>query len=257
MMKTALPRRRFARVLLLVFLFFALLIAGLAAYFGTPRGELMAEAKAALQSDAAVTVSREPWIVFTPAAGNVAAGFIIYPGARVKAEAYAPLARRLAQAGSLVVIVPMPLHMALLDIDAATAVIEAYPRVSAWIIGGHSLGGVMAARYAHQNLDKVDGLAMLAAFPEPRFDFRGLDLAVASIYGDLDGVSTVKVVEGSFAKLPAAALKVPIRGGNHAQFGWYGEQRGDLPARISRAQQQDQIFHALLALMRRVSPQAG
>ena len=55
----------------------------------------------------------------------------------------------------------------------------------------------------------------------------------------------------------SAALKVPIRGGNHAQFGWYGEQRGDLPARISRAQQQDQIFDALLALMRRVAPQAG
>ena len=115
----------------------------------------------------------------------------------------------------------------------------------------------MAARYAHQNPDKVDGLALLAAFPEPRFDFRNLDLAVASIYGDLDGVATVEVVEGSFSKLPAGALKVPIRGGNHAQFGWYGEQRGDLPAQISRDQQQDQIIDALLDLIRTIPVQKG
>lgn len=84
-----------------------------------------------------------------------------------------------------------------------------------------------------------------------------LYLAAASIYGDLGGVSTVKVVEGAFSKLPAAALKVLIRGGNHAQFGWYGEQRGDLPAQISRDQQQDQIFDAFLELMRRVALREG
>ena len=255
MMRTALPRRRLARVVLLVLLLSALLLAGIVVYFGTPRGPVMAEAKAALLSDAAVTVSHERWIVFTPSAGNVTSGFIIYPGVRVPAEAYAPLAKRLAQAGSLAVIVPMPLYLAILDIDAATAVIEAHPRISTWILAGHSLGGIMAARYAHENPGKVDGLAMLAAFPEPRFDFRNLDLAVASIYGDLDGVTTVKVVEGSFSRLPAGALKVPIKGGNHAQFGWYGEQRGDLPAQISRAQQQDQIIDALLSFMRRIASQ--
>ena len=250
MVKIPLPRRRLARVLLLALLLSALLLAGIAVYFGTPSGEAMPEAKAALISDAAVTVSHQRWIVFTPTTGNVISGYILYPGGRVPPEAYAPLARGLAQAGSLAVIVPMPLNLAILNTDAATAVIAAFPRISTWIIAGHSLGGSMAARYAHQNPDKVDGLAMLAAYPEAHLDFSALDLSVAAIYGDRDGLATVEEVEDSFPQLPASALKVLIKGGNHAQFGWYGEQEGDLTAQISRGEQQDLVIDALLSLMR-------
>ena len=165
MMRISLPRRQLARLLFLALLS-ALLLAGIVVYFGTPSGELMAEAKAALISDAAVTVSHERWIGFSPAAANATSGYILYPGGRVLPEAYAPLAKGLAQAGILAVIVPMPLNFAILNTDAATAVIAAFPRISTWIIAGHSLGGSMAARYAHQNPGKVDGLAMLAAYPE-------------------------------------------------------------------------------------------
>jgi hypothetical protein len=42
---------------------------------------------------------------------------------------------------------------------------------------------------------------------------------------------------------------VPIKGGNHAQFGWYGAQEGDNPATISREEQQAQILTATLALL--------
>ena len=250
MMKTPLPRRRLARLLLLPSLLSALLLAGIAVYFGTPSGETMPEAKAALLSDAAVTVTQERWILFTPAAGNVASGYILYPGGRVPPEAYAPLAKGLAQAGNLAVIVPMPLNLAILNTDAATAVIEAFPQISAWTIAGHSLGGSMAARYAHQNPGKVDGLAMLAAYPESHLDFSLLDLSVAAVYGDRDGLATVAEIEASFPQLPAGARKVLIKGGNHAQFGWYGEQQGDLPARISRDEQQDLVIDALLSLTR-------
>ncbi len=250
MMRISLPRRQLARLLFLALLS-ALLLAGIAVYFGTPSGELMAEAKAALTSDAAVTVIHQRWIVFSPATANATIGYIIYPGGRVPPEAYAPLARGLAQAGSLAVIVPMPLNLAILNTDAATAVIAAFPRISTWIIAGHSLGGSMAARYAHQNPGKVDGLAMLAAYPEARLDFSALDLTVAAVYADRDGLATVEEVEGSFPQLPAAALKVLIKGGNHAQFGWYGEQEGDLPPQISRGEQQDLVIDALLSLTRR------
>jgi hypothetical protein len=43
-----------------------------------------------------------------------------------------------------------------------------------------------------------------------------------------------------------------IEGGNHAQFGWYGDQAGDLPAEISREVQQEQIVAASIALLARV-----
>lgn len=250
MTKIALPRRRLARLLLPALLLSALLLAAIAAYFGTPSGAAMPEAKAALISDAAVTVTHNRWIVFTPSAGNVASGYILYPGGRVPPEAYAPLAKGLAQAGSLAVIVPMPLNLAILNTNAATAVIEAYPRISTWTVAGHSLGGSMAARYAHRNPGKVDGLAMLAAYPETHLDFSALDLTVAAIYADRDGLATVEEVEGSFPQLPVGALKVLIKGGNHAQFGWYGEQEGDLPAQISRGKQQDLVIDALLSLTR-------
>lgn len=40
------------------------------------------------------------------------------------AEAYAPLAGRLAQAGSLAVVALMPLRLAIFDSDAATAIMD-------------------------------------------------------------------------------------------------------------------------------------
>jgi hypothetical protein len=42
---------------------------------------------------------------------------------------------------------------------------------------------------------------------------------------------------------------VPIEGGNHAQFGWYGTQAGDGQATISREAQQAQIVDATTALL--------
>ena len=48
---------------------------------------------------------------------------------------------------------------------------------------------------------------------------------------------------------PETTAWVAIEGGNHAQFGWYGPQRGDNPASISREAQQEQIVRATLALL--------
>ena len=252
-MRVALPRRprsRFAALILFVAAIVAIFMGGLAIYFSAPAGEVMAEAEAALHSDAFVSVSREPWIVFRPRAAKAVSGLIFYPGGRVPPEAYAPLARAVAKAGFLAVISPMPLNLAVFDIGAASAVIEANPQISTWVIGGHSLGGAMAARYADENRGKVEGLVLLAAYPEAHIDFREGELAVATVYGDRDGLASVDEVEASFQQLPADALTVMIQGGNHAQFGWYGEQAGDQPAGISRDEQQRQVIDAALRLMR-------
>ncbi len=244
------PRPRFLPLILLVTAIAAISLGGLAIYFGAPAGEVMAEAEAALRSGGSVSVRRDSWIVFKPRADKALSGLIFYPGGRVPPEAYAPLARAVAEAGFLAVITPMPLNLAVLDIGAALAVIEAHPQISTWVIGGHSLGGAMAARYAYENPDKVDGLVLLAAYPEAHIDFREGQLAAATVYGDRDGLASVDEVAGSFQQLPADALTVLIEGGNHAQFGWYGEQAGDEPAEISRDEQQKQIIDAVLRLMR-------
>ena len=248
------PRRVKRQALLLLLVFVALLLI-LALQLTAPIGELMPEARAALESDSRVQVSTSPWLVFTPGSQDFGAGLVFYPGGRVAPEAYAPLARALAEAGYLAVITPMPLNLAVLNWTAADGVIEAYAQVDTWVIAGHSLGGAMAARYAQANPDTIAGLVLLAAYPEAELSLQGLDLAVATIYGDRDGLATLDEIEGSFAQLPADARKVLIAGGNHAQFGWYGAQANDLSARISHGEQAAQVIEAMLSLLREAGKQ--
>ncbi len=243
-----LTRRK--RLLLVRLIALALaIVLGLLLYFGQPVGELLPEARAALESDARVQVERGPSLVFRPVQAEPATGLIFYPGGRVSPEAYAPLGRAVAEASHLAVIPAMPLNLAVLNPNAAGGLMEAHPQVKTWVIGGHSLGGVAAARYAHDNPERVDGLLLIAAYPEAGVDLSGRGLPVAIIYAELDGLSTVAEVEASFASLPADSAKRKIAGGNHAQFGWYGPQSGDNPARIGRDEQARQTLDAVLELL--------
>ena len=210
------------------------------------------EASAALASDAAVTVTQDGAIVFQPAE-PATTGFIFYPGGRVAAEAYAPQMRAIAEAGYLAVITPMPFGLAVLAPDAADAVIADHPEIEQWVIGGHSLGGAMAAQYAGENDDRIDGLALWAAYPAEGTDLSGADIMAASISASNDGLATPDEIQASAARLPAETTFVEIEGGNHAQFGWYGEQGGDGEATIGPAEQQDQTVAATLALLEAVS----
>ena len=201
------------------------------------------EALAVLESDALVTVETEPWLTFRPTQPTFT-GFILYPGGRVDPRAYAPAAHALAAEGYLVVIVPMPLNLAVLGAERANKVIAAFPEVTVWEIGGHSLGGAMAAHYAHAHPQAVEGLVLWAAYPAAGDDLSTSELAVLSISGTQDGLSTPDKIEASRALLPPTTEWVPIEGGNHAQFGWYGPQAGDNPATISQTAQQRQIIAA-------------
>ena len=98
----------------------------------------MPEALAALQSDSQVKVTTDPWLVFQPTQSTPTTGLIIYPGGRVDPRAYAPQARAIAEKGYLVVIVPMPLNLAVFGSGRASSVIQAYPDIEKWVIGGHS-----------------------------------------------------------------------------------------------------------------------
>ena len=200
-------------------------------------------ALAALAPSAVVTVETEDGItVFQPEGADT--GLIFYPGGKVEYTAYAPLLAQLAQQGILCVLVEMPLNLAVLDMDAAQGIPEQFPDIETWYIGGHSLGGSMAASYAAEG-DGFAGLLLLAAYSTA--DLTGTDLAVLSIYGSEDGVLNMEKYQEYFPNLPDDTTEVVLDGGNHAQFGSYGCQDGDGTAVISPQEQVQSTVTEVLA----------
>jgi hypothetical protein len=193
--------------------------------------------------------STRGWTVFEPADAPIA-GFVFYPGGLVDADAYAPLMQRLADGGVLAVLVPMPLELAVFGIGRAAAVLEAFPQVGTWVIGGHSLGGAMAAEFVKGAPEAVDGIAFLASFPAEATDLSALPIAAVSTYGTENGLTPPEGFEASMARLPPGSDLVVIEGGNHAGFGHYGPQAGDGTATIDREEQQRQTAETLLAFVR-------
>ena len=92
---------------------------------------------------------------------------IFYPGGRVQYTAYAPLMHELAKNNFVCILVHMPGNLAVLDQNAADGIIEKYkeiyPSIQEWYMGGHSLGGAMAAEYVSKHVDEFDGLYLFAA----------------------------------------------------------------------------------------------
>jgi dienelactone hydrolase len=234
-------KQAFKRWWWLLLLIPLLLVGGFVIWAETPLGP-MPEALAAMESDALVQVEQGDWFTFRPLGSEPLDGAIIYPGGRVDPRSYAPMARALAEQGHLIIITPMPLNLAVFNPDAAVAVIAANPEIDFWLVGGHSLGGAMAANFTRRNPGLVVGLFLWAAYPSSNDDLSGLDLNVVSIYGTLDGLATGDKIDASRPLLPADTTWAAIEGGNHAQFGWYGDQPGDNTATISREEQQNQIL---------------
>lgn len=247
------PKPTWKRSLLVITASLLIVVISFVVWASTPSGALLPEALAALEDDAQVSVTQAGWIEFVPAQMTAPAGFIFYPGGRVQAEAYAPLARAVAQAGYYAAIVYPPLNLAFFDIGAARAVMDAQPQIVHWAVAGHSLGGVAATSFAAANPD-VQGLVIMASFPGPGIDLsERRDLSVASIYGSLDGLAQPDQVEASAPLLPPDARFVRIEGGNHAYFGAYGAQAGDNEASISREEQLAQMTAAVLEILQRIS----
>ncbi|MGD8402630.1 MAG: alpha/beta hydrolase [Anaerolineales bacterium] len=206
------------------------------------------QALVALESDELVSVSRGEFIVFKPTDIDPETGLIFYPGGRVDYRSYAPALREIAADGYLVVLIPAPLNLMVFAPDKADEVIPQYPHVVHWAVGGHSLGGAMAAQYAGGHVDKVEGLLLWASYPASNNDLSESGLKVLSIYGTLD-MGGMQPFDDSRALLPANTTWLVIEGGNHAQFGDYGSQPGDNPATISAADQQAQVVSATVEFL--------
>ena len=162
-------------------------------------------------------------LIFAPEAPL--AGFIFYPGGKVEHTAYIPLMQTLASEGIFCVLVKMPFRLAVLDINAAEAIPAQYPHIKHWYIGGHSLGGSMAAACLSGQPDAFDGLVLLGAYSTA--DLSETDLSVLSVYGSEDRVMNREKYTGSKDNLPEDFTEILIDGGCHANFGIYGPQEGD------------------------------
>ncbi|HUT80681.1 MAG TPA: alpha/beta hydrolase [Candidatus Bathyarchaeia archaeon] len=209
----------------------------------------MNEAILAMESDSEVTVeSSKDWITFIPTNFTSEIGFIFYPGGNVEPESYAIIARGIAEGGFFVGIIKMPFDLAVFAPNKASELIAYYGNISTWIIGGHSLGGSMAAQFVYNNPDTIAGLVLLAAYPANANNISSYTLPVLSMYGSLDGVLSTPINETK-SLLPANTVYIEIIGGNHAYFGSYGEQKGDNQANISRSEQQQITINEILALI--------
>jgi len=237
------------RFFIVVAIFIALLVGGMVVWSAANARPAELAVNPYLKSSGTVLFSDEDWLVFQPADQEPSVGFIFYPGGNVEAPAYVPALFRIAEAGYLVVDVPMPLNLAILGASKASKVIEAYPEIDYWVIGGHSLGGAMSARFIDDNPGIMDGLVLWASYPADSNDLADVNIQVISIYGTLDGLATGDKIRTSIPLLPAETIYLPIEGGNHAQFGFYGTQNGDLEATISRDTQQDQIVEAMIEFL--------
>jgi pimeloyl-ACP methyl ester carboxylesterase len=209
------------------------------------------EAISSLQSTPTVKVEIvQGWTIFRPSNNPSRTGFIFYPGGRVDYRAYAPLLHAIAEQGYLVVLTPMTLNLAVFGIETAGTVLGAFPEIQHWALGGHSLGGSMAAQYVINHPGQLAGLVFWASYPAASL----LDnpVQVLSISAGNDGLATPAKIDDSRKLLTPASRFVVIVGGCHAQFGSYGPQPGDGTPTIAPAAQWQQTVAATVDFLQQI-----
>ena len=172
-------------------------------------------------------------IIFKPE--NAKAGFIFYPGGKVEYTSYIPLMEELAKKDIMCVLLKMPFNLAVLDVNAADGIKEMYPDIKNWYLGGHSLGGSMAASYISENISNFKGLVLLGSYSTA--DLSKENIEVLSVFGSEDKVMNKEKYDEYKINLPKDFSEEIIDGGCHAYFGMYGEQEGDGTPTITNVEQ--------------------
>jgi predicted esterase len=251
------PRATKKLIGLLILLLLVVALSFLVIRWVTSERQPLPEAVEALDSDVLVKVAQEPWLVFAPAQSTPDTGFIFYPGGRIDPRGYAPLMKAIAAEGYLVVVPEMPLNIAAFRPNIAGEIIAHYPDISRWVIGGHSVGGTMAAQYANAHREAIDGLAIWASYPADNADLSDSNLPVVLIYGSRDPRVNDASVSERRQLLPDYADYIRIEGGDHHQFGSYEIDPEDHHATMDRVSQQRQIIQATLGLLDSASTTKG
>lgn len=214
------------------------------------------EARAAARTDAAVNVEHGNGIWRFEPDGETTTGpvLVFFPGSLVDPRAYAPLARAVAAAGHPVLLVELPRRGALggAESPALAARLEsALASVDGPVVlAGHSLGAVVACRIAAGSLPRLAGLVLIGTSHPRDYDLSGLTVPVTKLAGTRDGLASPAEVKQNAALLPPQTRWIWVQGGNHSQFGWYGFQPLDRPARVDASVQRRMMIDAVLELLR-------
>ena len=226
-------KRKLIIILISILLPVALLIGGSAVYLGDYYRSDYEAIGAFLPQHSEWKEEPDNTIVFEPE--NPKAGFIFYPGGKVEHRSYIPLMQALQERGVLCVIVKMPFNLAVLDVNAADGIRAEYPGIEEWYIGGHSLGGSMAASYLGEHRDEFKGLILLGSYSTENLS--DTELRVLSVFGSEDKVMNKESYAECKANLPEDLTEIEIPGGCHAYFGMYGTQEGDGTPSITNEEQ--------------------
>ncbi|MCQ4086255.1 alpha/beta hydrolase [Saccharibacillus sp. JS10] len=252
-------KRRKGRLFLTILVLLILAILAVAVVYVSTPYKPSEQALNALKTDDQVAVSQtDDWIEFQPSitssenTDSKQPGVIFYPGGRVKPEAYAPFAHDLAATGRHVFIVKMPFNFAFIGQNEAENVQDKYPDET-FVIGGHSLGGPFAARYAVAHPEGIAGVFFLASYAEAKGDLSRSKLPALSITASQDQILNRESFAAGKAFLPKDTQYEVIEGGNHGHFGSYGEQNKDGKASITEDEQRKETVSLMAAWLDGIS----
>ncbi len=180
-----------------------------------------------------VVIREQNWLYLNSPSDEV--GIIFYPGAKVEYTAYLPLMKELYEEGLDCFLVEMPFNLAILGSNRAEAVMAAHPEIKTWYMAGHSMGGAFASNFASKHSEDISGVILLGAY----------------LYGDYPAEKSLTIYGSEDQVLNRDKITYEdhvyvIDGGNHAQFGDYGVQKGDGTASISPEEQWRQAVELIM-----------
>jgi hypothetical protein len=157
---------------------------------------------------------------------------VFIPGGKVMPEAYLYLATELANQGMKVTIIKPIANLAILQPNLGSKYLE---EGKTNIVMGHSLGGVVSSMVVSKHPD-INYLVLLGSYNLG--EIKSTETLIISAEFDIQmDWDTYDENTKSINNL----TEVMIEGGNHAYFGYYGNQRGDGEAEMSNKEQQDLV----------------
>ena len=184
-------------------------------------------------------------------------GLMLLPGCPADPHAYAPLARTIARERVLSVIVKVPYRCAPWPQTQATLRQRVLGVIDTcfdcvWTLAGHSRGARHALELARALPNgRVASLVLIGSTHPRDENYSSLDIPVVKILASEDGVAPLDAAMANRPLLPPTTRWEVIAGGNHAQFGYYGDyQLWDRAATISREEQHARAAALLIAAVR-------
>lgn len=166
------------------------------------------------------------------------ANILFIPGGLVNPHSYDYLMMKLALEGYQITIFKPFFDLAILTPNFASKYLE---ETLDNIIIGHSLGGVVASMIASKS-DLISKVILMGSYPIQDIS----DKEVLLITAEFDIQMNQEEFDNSLQYVNDDYIQYEVIGGNHAQFGWYGPQKGDGEATITTLEQQNEVFLVIL-----------